>query len=326
MITPQTNTDLGAIVKDLQSYSSFVIAGHISPDGDCIGSQLALYHALKAMDKEVVCLLAKSDSVDAGLSFLPGIDDMVVAKDYEGTAELFISCDTPTVERLGESAEVKARCLHSLTIDHHRVSTTMSECNYVDPEVASTTMIIWELIKRLPVELSAASALCTYTGLVTDTGGFQFQNTNETVFVAAAEMLQLGVDPSEVARNVFQSRSLASLRLEGLALERIKISDNKKYCISYLKKEDFSLHDATKADAEPLINVLRSLEEISVACILREEIDIVRGSLRSKDTTDVAQIARVFGGGGHKAAAGFTLEMSLEKAIITICDALDKAF
>lgn len=323
MITPQTNTTLEEMAQKIKSLHSFVICGHVSPDGDCIGSQLALYHALGAMGKEAVCLLAKRDSVDAGLAFLPGIADMVAASDYRGEAEVFIACDTPTHERLGDCAAIKERCPHSITIDHHAVDTSMSELTYVDPDVASTTMIIWELIGKLAIEPSADMALCAYTGLVTDTGGFQFQNTNREVFVSASEMLNYSIDPSEVARNIFQNRSLASLRLEGLALERLAISHNNRYCLSYLRQEDMRKFNATKADAEPLINVLRSLDRISVACMLREEASSVRGSLRAKDHTDVSKIARSLGGGGHKAAAGFTLELSLDEAIIKMTDILD---
>ncbi|MEG0324386.1 MAG: bifunctional oligoribonuclease/PAP phosphatase NrnA, partial [Raoultibacter sp.] len=303
----------------LRDADTFVICGHVGPDGDCLGSQLVVYHALKALGKQVTCLLAKAEIIEEGLLFLPGIESMVQASEYQESPEVFISVDVPTAERLGDAAAaVRAKASLTVTVDHHAHDEVVSRYTYVDPDSASTTMLVWRLVAELGVERTPAIATCAYTGLVTDTGRFQFQNTDKAAFEAAFEMVEAGADPAFVAQNVFQSRSRASLFLEGIVLSRMRFAENGQFVMSYLARSDFEETGAVKADAEPLINVLRSLSGVRVACILREEPEHVRGSFRAKDDTDVAAIAKTMSGGGHKAAAGFTLHEPLEDAIVRV--------
>lgn len=325
MITEQTNIDLAGMAREIKALDTFVICGHVSPDGDCIGSQLALYHALRSLGKQATCILAGTVFKEDGLMFLPGVDTLIPAQDFEDEVDAFVAVDVPTVKRIGDGAEVQARCKTTFTIDHHAVDTVMAQHNYVDPDAASTTIIIWDLIKALGVEISPDMALCTYTGLVTDTGGFQFQNTDADAFRAASEMVAVGIEPSMVARQVLQNRSLASLQLERLALERMRVSSDGSYVLSYICHEDLVQTGGEKSDIDPLVNTLRSLRGIRVACVLREQEDGVRGSIRAKDDTDVAAIARLYDGGGHKAAAGFSLFVPMDDAIQQVIASLDRA-
>ncbi len=314
--TPQTNTSLEAIAEILRGVESVAVCGHVSPDGDCLGSQLVVYHALENLGKNVTCLLAKSDPVEAGLRFLPGIDSMVPAAEFSGTPEAFVAVDVPTVERIGDAAAaVQAKCPITVTVDHHASDTAMSVYTYVDPDAAATTMLVWKLAELLGAQRTPEMALCAYTGLVTDTGRFQFQNTDKAAFAAAFEMVSAGADPAAVAREVFQNRSIASLELERIMLSRMRFGFDGAYVASYLTRADFEQTGAVKADAEPLINSIRAISGVRVACMLREEPEHIRGSFRAKDDTDVAAIANTMGGGGHKAAAGFTLHGPLEQAI-----------
>lgn len=322
-VTPQTNADLATIAEVLRKADSFAVCGHVGPDGDCLGSQLVIYHALKALGKDVTCLLAKADPIEAGLKFLPGSGDMMVAADFDGAPEVFIAVDVPTAERMGAAAAaVRSRCKVSVTVDHHASDATMSDYTYVDPDAAATTMLAWELVGHLGVERTPEMATCAYTGLVTDTGRFQFQNTDQDAFAAAFQMVRAGADPAEVAREVFQNRSLASLELERIVLSRMRFGFGGSYVASYLTRADFEQTGAVKADAEPLINTLRSLAGIRVACILREEPEHIRGSFRAKDDTDVAALAKTMNGGGHRAAAGFTLYGTIEQAMAEVDDAV----
>lgn len=326
-VTPQTNTDLEAIADVLRGAESIAVCGHVSPDGDCLGSQLVVYHALKALGKNVTCLLAKPDPVEDGLKFLPGIDAMVPACDFEETSEVFMAVDVPNVERIGEAAAaVQSKCPITVTVDHHASETTMSAYNYVDPAAAATAMLVWELAGKLGVERSPEMATCAYTGLVTDTGRFQFQNTDKAAFAAAFEMVSAGADPATVAREVFQNRSVASLELERIMLSRMRFGFGGAYVVSYLTRTDFEEVGAVKADAEPLINTLRAIAGVRIACMLREEPEHIRGSFRAKDDTDVAAIANTMGGGGHKAAAGFTLYGSLGGALEQVGSAVSSVF
>lgn len=321
-VTPQTNTDLAGIAARMQEIDSFVLCGHVNPDGDCIGSQLALMWALRALGKRVDCLLARDDALDAGLCSLPGSDELVSASSYDGAAQAFVACDVPTVERLADAADVQKRCSVTFTVDHHAVESCMSQFNYVDPDAAATALIVWKLIEALGVQPDERMAHCAYAGLMTDTGGFRYQNTDAACFAVAAEMVVAGASPADCATAFFQNRSLASVRLMERMLDHAEIDLADGLAISYVTRADFEACGAVRADAEPLIDTLRSIEGVRVAAILRENDGVVRGSLRAKDATDVARVARLFGGGGHVAAAGLTYEGGLADAVSDVRAAL----
>ena len=324
-VTPQTNTDLSTIAARLRGVASVAICGHVNPDGDCLGSQLALAHALRALGVRVDCLLAQPDALDAGMRTLPGADDLVPAAAYAASPEAFVAVDVPTPERLGDAAAVHARCPLTITIDHHAVPRAMSQLNYVDPDAPATAQLVWRLVKELGVEPTAELAQCAYAGLMTDTGGFRYQQTDAACFQAAAEMTAAGARPSEAAVAFFQNRSLASVRLMERMLARAEVDLERGLALSYVTRADFEELGAVRADAEPLVDTLRSIRGVRAAGMLREQDGCVRGSLRAKDETDVAQTARRFGGGGHRAAAGFTFEGALDEAIPAVRAALLEA-
>lgn len=326
-VSPQTNCTLAEVANRLCELDDFVVCGHVSPDGDCLGSQLALAAALRRLGKRVTCVLVKDEPVEANLlRVLDGAQDLVFAGAYKGAPGAFVGVDVPTRERIGEAAcALLDQAPFSFTIDHHAVDATMCDMVYVDPDTASTTMLIWELAGYLGVERTGAVANCCYTGLVTDTGRFQYQNTDERCMRLAAEMVAAGADPASVSREVFQNRTYASMRLEATAIMRAEFSEDGATALGYLTREDFARFGAQKSDAEPVIDALRRIEGVRVACMLREQEDCIRGSLRAKNDTDVSAIARTFGGGGHVAAAGFTLHCTLDEAVAQVRAALAEA-
>ncbi len=326
-VTPQTNCTLRQMASRFAALDNFVICGHVSPDGDCLSSQLALAHALRRCGKQVACVLVKDEPIEANLArVLPGSEELVFAGAFKGPVEVFIGVDVPTRERIGEDAcRLLDSARASFTIDHHAVPQRMCDTSYTDPDAASTTMLVWELIGHMGIERSGAIATCCYTGLVTDTGRFQFQNTDARSMKLAAEMVEAGADPASVSREVFQNRTVASLHLEGVALQRMSFDDAGLSVISYLTRADFERFGAVKSDAEPLVNVIRSVAGVRVACMLREQEDCIRGSIRAKDDTNVAAIAEGLGGGGHIAAAGFTLHCSMDEALSQVKGAIAKA-
>lgn len=322
--TPQTNTDLRTIAEVLLNQDDIVICGHVSPDGDCLGSQLVLWHALKALGKRATCLLVKGDPVADSLAFMPGMDEMVLAADYDGKAACFVGVDVPTRARIGEDAcKILDACDVSITIDHHAVDTTMCDYVYVDPDMASASMLVWEVVKLMMDEPPIQSAVCAYTGLVTDTGGFRFQNADARSLLVASELVEYGVDPAKVATNVFQNRTLASIKLESLVVDRMMLIAGGKAVLSWVTRSEMDAVGANKADTEPLIDALRSIKDVKVACMLREHESHVRGSLRSKDGTDVSALARKHDGGGHKAAAGFTLYCGMREGVDMIASEIE---
>lgn len=324
-VTDNTNCTIEEMAERMREADNFVICGHVSPDGDCIGSQLALLHSLKALGKHAVATLAKDEAIPIDLSFMPGIDQMVFAGAYEGPCDTFVAVDSPNPKRIGDAQSLLLdRCSQSFTIDHHACKTTMSDFNYIDPDSASTSMLVWKLACTLVGQPPFETAICAYTGLVTDTGGFRFQNTDADAFEFAAKMIDLGVEPEWVANNVFMQRSMASLKLEALAIERMQLFAEGKAVMSWITAQDMADQNAVKADVDPLIDALRCTRGVRVACMLREQDGVVRGSLRAKDDVDVSQVAVKFGGGGHKAAAGFTIEAPMDQAWNKVRDELIK--
>ena len=322
-VTPQTNTTLAAIACALRERDHFVICGHVSPDGDCLGSQLALAAALRQAGKQCACVLARDEEPPRDLAFLPGFDGLVPAARYEGPCEVFVAVDVPTTERVGDAARLQAAADLTVTVDHHAVPEALSALSYTDPDVASTTMLVWELAAVLGAERDRIVATCCYTGLMTDTGRFQYQNADAAAFAAAAEMVAAGAEPAVISRRIYQSRSLASILLEGRNVNHMALSADGAAALSWLSQADFEACGACKADAEPMVDVLRAIDGVEVACMLREQPDgEIRGSLRAKGDADVAAIARAFGGGGHTAAAGFTFAGALVQAVDALAERL----
>ena len=312
-------TSLTDVARYLAESDDILICGHVSPDGDCIGSQLALAGALRSLGKRVTCLLAKADALEYGLAHLPGIEEAVVAKDFHGDFTTFVTVDVPNAKRMGDEASaLHARAQRTITIDHHPSETPLSQINYIDADASACALIIWDIIAELGVAPSADIASLCYVGLMTDTGRFQYQNTSPASFLAASEMVKAGANPSALATLMYQNRTRASLQLEECMLSKTCLIADGQVAYSYLLIRDFSDTGALRSDAEPLIDVLRSLHGVRVACLLREQENGIRGSLRAKDDVDVSAIAKSFGGGGHRAAAGFTFEGTMEEALAAI--------
>lgn len=318
-ITPQTNTTLEEIAEVIVKHDDFCICGHVNPDGDCIGSTLAMTHALRCIGKSAYPLIADDNPPDQVFSYMPGYDDLTPASCFDGACEVFICVDVPKPERLGEAASL----LHdkaplTITLDHHAYPERMSDFSYTDPDSASASLIIWKLASHLGISDSQSLgdiSTCAYSGLLTDTGSFMFQNTNCDAFEMATRMMHCGIDPSFVATRLFQEKSLASIRIDSLAVSNMEILFDGKVSLSYISEADMHECGADKADTEGAINAIRGVRGVKVACILKERPTEIRGSLRAKCGIDVSALARRFGGGGHMAAAGFTLHCPLDEAL-----------
>lgn len=323
-----TNTNLAEVALRLNECERVAICGHVSPDGDCLGSVLALAAGLRQRGKRVSTLLARPDELDEIFCFLDGFEGLLPAADFDEELDVFVAVDAPTRERLGDAAALLDAAPLSVVIDHHETSAPMADLTYAVPDSASTTLLVWQLLKEMGADLTPSVATCAYTGLMTDTGRFQYQNADSCAFAAAAEMVAAGARPDEVSKSFYQSRNLASARLENLAVQRMKLLADGQVALSWLSLADFKAQGAVKADAEPIIDALRAIKGVRVACMLREQEAgaVVRGSLRAKDDTDVASVARELGGGGHRAAAGFTLSVSngLEEAVALMSERLTR--
>lgn len=300
-------------IELLDGAHSVAVCGHVNPDGDCLGSALALTLGLRSLGYDVTPLLATREHPKL-YDFLAGYGDFVPACEYHAVPDVFIMVDVPSPQRAGDGEHVFKRAKRTLVIDHHQGDGAFADVAYVDSSAAAAGMLAWDFLDQAGVAMTPDIATCCYTALVTDTGRFQFQNADSRALAAAAAMAAAGAVPSEVARYVYQRRSWAALQLEGLVVRRMQLLFDGRAVISWVNESDFEQLGAVKEDGDSLIDAIRQLDGVEVAVMLREQGPIVRGSIRSKTDRDVASIAAKMGGGGHRAAAGFTVHGTLDEA------------
>jgi phosphoesterase RecJ-like protein len=289
------------------------ICGHVNSDGDSLGSALALASLLRAKGHRVTILLANGTKAPKLYEFLADYE-FVPAADYSADPDLFIAVDSPNKERLGDAIAVFDRAADTLCIDHHPDYNGYAAHYLGDAQAAAAGLLVWRLINATDVTPTREMAEYCYVALITDTGRFSFQNTNADAFAAASEMIAAGVDPSLESMRVYDSKSLASLKLDARLISRIEYAAGGRVVYSWVTEEDFRDLKVSRDETEGLPTILRSVEDTDVAILLREETGRVRVNLRAKATCDVGEFARRFDGGGHRAAAGFTLNRTLEEA------------
>jgi phosphoesterase RecJ-like protein len=313
------NNELGNILEIIKGAKRILISSHENPDGDAIGSMLGLGLGLEQQGKDVVYY--NKDGVPEMLAFLPGSGSIGKSlQDIEGNFDIAFALDCTGTNRAGEEFETflkSGRSRHVVIVDHHQTNNSSADFHLLDPSSSSTGMIIYSLLKSLSVEIDNSIAENIYTTIVGDTGSFRYSNTNPDTFRVAAELVEHGADPAEVSEALFESEPLRKLRLIGLVLNTLEVTDNKTIASVYIDKSMFAESGACREDTEGLVNIPRSLKGVEVALLLREEGDkegsFWKVSLRSKGDVDVAEIAEAFGGGGHKRAAGCSVTGSLNE-------------
>ncbi len=287
---------------------NIVLAAHINPDGDALGSSLSLYPILKNMGKKVTIFNA-TKPLPMYLDFLPNFDKVTdkLPKNYD----LLISFDCGSFDRLG----IEERPPFLINIDHHISNTQYGNINIIDPKAASTSQVIFNMLKANEIKIDTDAAICIYTALVTDTGSFQYESVNDKVFEMAAELVKCGVKPDFVAKMLFQRDRLSRLRLLAKAYETIELCCDGKVAFVEVTKEMMEITGAIKDDTDTIVNSVRAIACVEVACMLREDDDGIKISLRSKNYADVSKVATKYGGGGHIRAAGATIknEFDFEK-------------
>lgn len=298
--------------------TTIAICAHVNPDGDALGSALGLTQIIQGrwVGKEVVNLLADDASVPRIYQFLPGADACVRACDYSETPDLFICVDLSSPSRLGDGEEVLNRSLHSAIIDHHPCDNPVADAYLIRPEAAAAGVIVAEYAQHLGVEVTPEIAQNLFCAIATDTGRFQYQNSDAEAFEVASFLVGHGASPSEVSLNVYQSFNLSYLHLESAVMGRIVTFERGRIAYSYATQADLERTGASLDECDGLVDVVRSVAGSEVALFLKEVPGgKVRGNLRSKTGRDISCVARELGGGGHRAASGFTIEGTVDDAL-----------
>lgn len=298
----------------LQRASSVVVCAHVRPDGDAVGSVLAMTLALRENGIAAVPTLADPEDPPCTYDFLPGFGLYVPAEQLEAP-QVFIALDSPNFDRLGEAAELARAADALIVLDHHPDALPYGDVNILEPDAAATGQMVWRLARELDRQPSADVAHCCYVGLITDTGRFSYDNTSAEALRDAAEMVQAGVDPANTARLVYQNRTAASLAMEARAMSRLTLANGGHVAYAWVTDQDFTELGTTPEEGEGLPDAVRVLGGIDVALLLRQHGDEVRVNLRAKTGFDVGSVARDFGGGGHRAASGLTWDGTISSLL-----------
>lgn len=304
MIEPIKSQVLEAFQGFLSTAESVVIGTHLNPDGDALGSALAVAHYLDGLTipYEVVC----HHPVPKNLRFLPGAAR--VSNAAKQSHSLGIVVDLDAFDRLGTTEPYFHACDHLVVVDHHVPIEAPGDLRIVDTDAPATSLILTRLFRSLGATITPAMATCLFTGLTTDTGSFRFRNTNPEAFDVGGYLLDCGADLELIAQEVFMNRPLEATRLLGHVLSTMKLEEEGQICWSLITKEDFMNFGASDEQTEGFVNELLAVDTVKIAVLAREtKPGHVRYSLRSRKGLDVAKVAQEFGGGGHVNAAGLSL-------------------
>ena len=308
------------IAENLINTDDIVLLPHINADGDALGAALALGIALIGMGKQVDILL--EEEVPSNLDFLPGQE--LIKTNPIKKYSIAVNIDNGDISRLGKREPYYWDAKIRLSIDHHTTNRVEADYSYVNTKASATGEIVYDLIMNyLNESINRDIALCLYTAIVTDTGGFRYTNTTPETLKICANLMGQGIDFPYVIKKVFDMVSYTKLHLMKKTMNSLRLVEDGKLALSYLTYEDIKKYDVKNDDFEGLVNIGRNLEGVEVSAFLREDSEgAYRGNLRSNNYVDVSEIAEKFNGGGHKRAAGFnfsgTLDELIEKLISVI--------
>lgn len=302
--------DWPKIVEALQAAPEIIVACHVNPDGDALGSLFGASLALRKLGKRTYPTWgATPPEVPYGYTFLPGVEDLVPVEELpEGKVLLALDCGAR--DRLGELMEPTIEASELvINIDHHPGNENFGGLNAVVTDASSTAELITGLVEDLGVELDTDIATCLYTGIFTDTGSFQYTNSTPETLRKAAHLLEFEVPKTAIAQQVFETAPFGYLQLVARVLGRAKLFEKQRFVYSSVTHEDLRETGVHIEETDKLIDLLRATRDADVAAIFKEQGDgRYRGSLRSKGPVSVGEIARARGGGGHELAAGFTTD------------------
>jgi phosphoesterase RecJ-like protein len=312
----QANDDRAAVVEALRGHDRFLTTTHENPDGDALGSLLGLTLGLRQLGKDVEMVLGPDERIPAEYGFMP-LRELRRAAPDDAASRVLVCLDCASEHRLTAPGLREAAPL-VLDVDHHHDNTRFGDVNLIVPDASSTSEIVADLLADLGAAVTPDIAEPLYIALVTDTGRFQYSNTTPKALRLAADLVEAGADVHHVFRQVYESVDFAKLKLLARVLERAQVYEGGRVVISHLLRGDFGEAGAEEPYSEGLIDYPRSVEGAQLVALIREPPrdsgPTRRVSLRSSaDEIDVSRIARSFGGGGHRQAAGFSSELPVEE-------------
>lgn len=309
------------LVGALKQAEKLLVVIHVSPDGDTLGSSLALGLGLAALGKRVTCVC--QDAPPPLYNFLPGALSVrkpaqIATQDFDTS----VAVDVADSLRMGNVAPLYNACPVRLVIDHHGTNDRFGQINWIDENFSAVGAQIYTLLRRLGVPITEDIATLLYTAICTDTGNFNYGNTNGQALRVAADMLDAGVDANTLTERIYRTRSRAGVMLLGRALSTLTFYAQCSVAMMCLRKSDFEETEATESMTEGIVNYAIEIQGVKAACLARETEEGIKCSLRSIEPYDVAEVAQQLGGGGHPQASGMTMREPLERAMAIVQDML----
>ena len=301
---------LDDILEQINKAEKIVILTHENPDGDAMGSSLAMYQALKAYGKNPDIIIPEHPKV---FDCLPGINEIKTETEIENY-DLAISLDCATIKMLNGFSKYFENAKVKVCIDHHSTNTMFGDYNYVNPAAPACAQILLVVLEYFGIEITKEIGTCILAGIITDTGGFKYQGVTAETFEFVAWLLNKGVDVSKVYRKVLQTKTKSNFELNRIASDRIEFWENGKVAYTYITKEDEEKVNAENGDHEGIVEIGREIEGVEVSVFIRQTNKGCKVSLRSNDYVNVSDACMVFGGGGHPRAAGCTIPGTIEQA------------
>lgn len=308
------------IKEEINKAKNIVILTHESPDGDAVGSALAMYLTLKKLNKTVDVIIPEYSHV---FSFLPGADE-IKKQGKEESYDLAISVDVTGIRRLNGFSKYFENAKTKIQIDHHEVNDMFADYNFVNPASPACTQILILIIEQLGVEIDKQIGTCLLTGIITDTGGFKYEGVSAETFEFASWLLTKGVNVSDIYKRVLQVKTRANFELRKLIMQRMEFLCDNKVTFTYMTLEDEKKVNAMPGDHEGLVEVGRDIEGVEVSVLIREIEGGYKVSLRSNNYVNVSDIAIPFHGGGHIRASGCTINGTLEQVKTKILNEVSK--
>lgn len=309
------------IKEEIQKAEDIVILTHENPDGDAVGSALAMYLTLKKLNKQVDVIIPEYSNV---FSFLPGADQ-IKKEGKEEAYDLAIAVDATGIGRLNGFAKYFEDAKVKIQIDHHQVNEMFGDYNFVNPASPACAQNLIFIIEQLGVEIDKEIGTCLLTGIITDTGGFKYEGVSAETFEFTSWLLAKGVNVSDVYKKVLQMKTRANYELRKLIMDRMEFLCDNKITFTYITLEDKKKVNAMPGDDEGLVEIGRDIEGVEVSILLREkENGHYKASLRSNNYMNVSDICVTFNGGGHIRAAGCDIQGTLEQAKERILDEVKK--
>jgi phosphoesterase RecJ-like protein len=318
----ESKLDFTPIAEALAAASTIGAVGHVRPDGDALGSVVGLVLAARAAGKDAVASFGEPFVIGEEFAFLD-LEVLVPPSQFPKGLDLAIVCDTSARDRVGSVVGRVESAATVGVIDHHRSNGGFGDVTVIDPDAAATTQLVYRVLRLLEWPVTPQVATALYTGLVTDTGRFQYSSTTPEVHTIAAELIEAGAVPATVGQSLFEEAPFGYYGVVAAVLGRAVLEADIGLVWSVLSEKDVAEAKIPPTATDGLIDLVRMATEAGVACLLKEAAPgVVKGSLRSRGVVNVAAIAEALGGGGHHNAAGFTVEGTPEQAIAKVRELL----